>query len=405
MLYICIVASDRSHCRRSVTISKIQHYMQMTLMPRAPSLVGEDDDFIYYDSNLNHPEFLSFNLQIKQLKPIIMKTIKPMTTSENTFNRGYFRVSRSLFRSELWLKKRVFSRLEAMIWLLEQAAYVEGRRVRLARGTVTLQRGQLVTTLQMLADRWCWSKSKVARFLAELERNRSIEEGLQISVSTIYITDETSNDTLSGTHRVSRATCITICGEMFDVAFGDSSDTADKPQEETKDETPVYRIENKDGKESSSKHTHTVKINSEGVVGGDDAAQRNKTAQPTPAAEQGEKKAEGTDSVAEKVSGQVARPAGSEIRPAVKPSRAELLVEWVRAYFPQLAAMKSPLTVGQAERLLGLYHADDIKYIIACMQSKEAFRNNSFFYSTFMTFARRDNTIMSLREPRSSRVR
>ena len=327
------------------------------------------------------------------------------TTTENSVNRGYFCVARSLFRSDLWLQKRVFSHLEAMIWLLEQAAYTDGRRVKFARGTVTLQRGQLVTTLQTLADRWSWSKSKVARFLAELERNQSIDDGLQIRVSTIYIPDETSSGTASGTRRVSRATCITICDESFDVLFGNSSDTADGPEEETNCETPIYGIENKDEKESFSKHTHTVKINSEGVVGGDDAPQQSKTAQPTPVAEQGAKRAERIGGTAEKVSLLDAQPECDKVFLGHKLSQAELLVEWVRHYFPQLAAMKSPLTLGQAERLLGLYYADDIKYIIACMQNKEAFRHNSFFYSTFMTFARRDKTVVSLREPRRNGMR
>lgn len=382
--------------------------MQMNPQPRAPSPVAEDDCYLYCDSILNHPYFYPLTYESNNQKPIIMKTMKPtttMTTTENTVNRGYFRIPRGLFRSDLWLKKRDFNRVDAMIWLLEQAAYTDGRRVKFARGTVTLQRGQLVTTLQTLADRWSWSKSKVVRFLAELEDNQSIDDGLQIRVSTIYIPDETTSGTASGTRRVSRATCITICGEMFDVAFGDSRDTADEPDDETNCETPIYRIENKDEKESFSKHTHTVKINSEGVVGGDDAPQQSRTARPAPATEQGANKAERIGGAAPKLPAEVARPADNEISPAERLSPAEALVEWVRYYFPQLAAMKSPLTLGQAERLLGLYYADDIKYIIACMQNKEAFRNNSFFYSTFITFARRDKTVVSLRAPRRRTVR
>lgn len=66
-------------------------------------------------------------------------------------NKGYLRIPRALFQTEEWQRPREFSRFEAILSLFEQASYVDGRQVQMARGVVTLQRGQLITTLRFLA--------------------------------------------------------------------------------------------------------------------------------------------------------------------------------------------------------------------------------------------------------------
>ena len=70
------------------------------------------------------------------------------------------------------------------------------------------------------------------------------------------------------------------------------------------------------------------------------------------------------------------------------------LLQWFNAVYPDLAAMKYPMTLEQAVWLLRSYSASDIRFIIDRMRSKEVFRNNTVFYSTFVDFARRDKNIV-----------
>lgn len=103
--------------------------------------------------------------------------------------RGYIRIPRALFDSAEWKERRVFSHFEAILWLYEQAAYTSGRSISLKGVAVTLQRGQLVTTIRFLADLWGWGKSTVSRFLHDLrDSNR---DSICIEIGTINGTSAT----------------------------------------------------------------------------------------------------------------------------------------------------------------------------------------------------------------------
>ena len=85
-----------------------------------------------------------------------------------TTNRGFQPIPRTWFGSVQWHCKRTFNHLEALIWLLEKSAYVDGRRVQIsANRSITLRRGQIATTRRELSERWGWSQSTVARFLKQ----------------------------------------------------------------------------------------------------------------------------------------------------------------------------------------------------------------------------------------------
>lgn len=108
--------------------------------------------------------------------------------------KGYIRIPRLLFQSSEWKEKRVFSRFEAILSLYEQASYTNGRLIQSRGLSITLERGQLITTVRVLADLWCWSKSKVSRFLHELRDSK--RDTFRINI-----------DTINGTS----ATLVTIC--------------------------------------------------------------------------------------------------------------------------------------------------------------------------------------------------
>ncbi len=270
-------------------------------------------------------------------------------------NKGYLRIPRALFQTEEWQLPREFSRFEAMLSLFEQASYVDGRQVQMARGVVTLQRGQLITTLRFLAKKWGWHKDKVARFLASLESGEMSEKGFTISVSAVSVKNETKNatktETMRETYNATKATCITIYnyeGNDTEIVINETDvATLNATMTATKSATIIKKEE-----KERYNHTHQVK-DLKGECEGENA-----------------------------------------------PALADKLVAWLGAYYPQLAAMGSPLTAVQAGWILRRYRPADIKFIIDRMDSKEVYRTNKNFYSTFVSFARYEKNITPLIEPR-----
>lgn len=211
--------------------------------------------------------------RVHNLKLIIIMTI----------NRGYLKVPRALFYAEEWQSKRRFSRFEAVVSLLEQASYVDGRQMQLTGETVRLRRGQFVTTVRSLAEQWGWKKDSTARFL-----NNMVHRGL-IRVETVTVKGATDNEAddapCCATIRATTATCITVCNNDADEGDGDGCATACGTQSATTNatacETNIYNEENKElqecGKagvkecvkgEKGLAHTHPTN-NSEGVIGGE----------------------------------------------------------------------------------------------------------------------------------------
>jgi hypothetical protein len=67
----------------------------------------------------------------------------------------------------LWKERRSYSRYEALLDLIQLAAR-RMHTVVAGPGPVTVQRGELVTSERILADRWRWSRKSVVTFLAYL---------------------------------------------------------------------------------------------------------------------------------------------------------------------------------------------------------------------------------------------
>lgn len=100
----------------------------------------------------------------------------------------------------------VFSEAEAWLWLLENATWKDTTRWNAKRQEVTLKPGQIHVSLRSLSSAWGWSKSKVERFLARLERVK--KAGQSAGQSGIILTIEnwdkyqvsgTDNETQTGT--------------------------------------------------------------------------------------------------------------------------------------------------------------------------------------------------------------
>lgn len=105
--------------------------------------------------------------------------------------RGVFAVDRGIWDHPELDSDEPFSRREAWIWLISEAAW-KPCRVRVGEVRVNLRRGQLAHSIRFMADKWRWSKSAVARFLDILKTGTMIgtESGTGVTVITICNYDE-----------------------------------------------------------------------------------------------------------------------------------------------------------------------------------------------------------------------
>ena len=89
-------------------------------------------------------------------------------------DKGYISLWRSIQDNEIWFEEP-FTRAQAWIDLLllanHKKTFMRVRGIRLEVG-----RGQIGRAKETLADRWQWSRSKVMRFLNELEEYGMIEQ-------------------------------------------------------------------------------------------------------------------------------------------------------------------------------------------------------------------------------------
>jgi len=79
-----------------------------------------------------------------------------------------------------------FSRRDAFVWLIEEAAWKE-RRVAVPKGTTTLHRGQLSASLRFMAKAWKWTEPKVRRFIQSLVSNEIIDASTDAGQTLITI--------------------------------------------------------------------------------------------------------------------------------------------------------------------------------------------------------------------------
>lgn len=122
-----------------------------------------------------------------------------------------------LYRSALdhWTaQEKPFDKFHAWVWLLANANY-KPRKVEIRGKIVEIQRGQLVTSMDALADAWGWDRKKVMRYITLLKKDGMIEKSgtthgtiLTIENYAFYqghgtthgTTDGTTHGTTDGTH-------------------------------------------------------------------------------------------------------------------------------------------------------------------------------------------------------------
>lgn len=85
---------------------------------------------------------------------------------------GWIRLDRRILDNWLWQEKP-FCRKAAWIDLLLMVNH-EPKKVPFDGGVIEVQKGQKITSIRKLAERWGWSVGKVGRFLTVLETERML---------------------------------------------------------------------------------------------------------------------------------------------------------------------------------------------------------------------------------------
>lgn len=79
-----------------------------------------------------------------------------------------------------------YSRRDAFVWLIEEAAY-RPTRIHAGAGTISLNRGQLSHSLRFMAKAWKWDEAKVRRFLTSLSKSEIIDASTDAGQTVITI--------------------------------------------------------------------------------------------------------------------------------------------------------------------------------------------------------------------------
>lgn len=87
---------------------------------------------------------------------------------------GWIKLHRQITESDLWDDKP-FSKGQAWIDLLLLANY-EDRQLIFETSIFNVKRGEFVTSIVILSNRWGWSRCKVSNFLNVLEKAHQIEQ-------------------------------------------------------------------------------------------------------------------------------------------------------------------------------------------------------------------------------------
>lgn len=88
-------------------------------------------------------------------------------------NRGFIQLHRKIQDHWLYQEKRTFSKFEAWVDMIMSANHKDNKFL-LGNELVEVKRGQFITSIRKLENRWSWSNTKVINFLNLLEQDEMI---------------------------------------------------------------------------------------------------------------------------------------------------------------------------------------------------------------------------------------
>ena len=308
---------------------------------------------------------------------------------------GYIKIPRDLFASAEWLTPRVFGKVDAQLDLLQLATYTEERIIRCKSGDVTLRRGQLLTTMRHLADRWGWSAASVHRFLSSL---REVREGcIRLLIETTpsegktlitivdydrwdVLGDETSFETTSATHRETRNET-TFGTNRNDAMRSESVESEfEKTHRETEDETR-FETTTETHRETRNETQYEVKYSNTGL-------------------ERKDSNTHTVDTDKGGYRGEVPNYSQAEVEEAFS------LMKWMSDEHQSLyGAYASSINPRVLCDILAEYTRPDVEYIIRSMSFKKAYSATAPFSHTFEVFVRNASSIQSRAKQREKDAR
>lgn len=100
--------------------------------------------------------------------------------------RGVFAVDRGVWDHDVLAENEPYSRREAWLWLVSEAAWKPHKR-RIIGRTIELARGQFAGSLRFIASKWRWTEPRVRRFLHALISAEMVDAKTDAGVTVITI--------------------------------------------------------------------------------------------------------------------------------------------------------------------------------------------------------------------------
>ena len=98
---------------------------------------------------------------------------------------GFITLNRKLFASDLWTKEK-FTKGQAWVDLIFMANYAPSKSISGVRN-IDIDRGQILTSILSLSNRWKWSLNKVSNLLKFLEETKAIRKQTENKFTIITI--------------------------------------------------------------------------------------------------------------------------------------------------------------------------------------------------------------------------
>lgn len=86
---------------------------------------------------------------------------------------GWISLYRQIKESWIWKDKEPFDKRSAWIDLLLTVNY-KNKKIPYENGFIEIEKGQTLTSIKQLAEKWKWSRHKVSDFLDRLEQDTMI---------------------------------------------------------------------------------------------------------------------------------------------------------------------------------------------------------------------------------------
>lgn len=126
---------------------------------------------------------------------------------------GWISIHRQLQEHWIWKSKEPFDKRSAWIDLLLMANH-KAEKIEFDNAIIEVERGQRITSLKYLSDRWNWSRHKVSDFLNRLEQDKMLVQVRDNKKTLISIENydkyqvvKTNKDMSSDMQKVRSRTC------------------------------------------------------------------------------------------------------------------------------------------------------------------------------------------------------